>query len=87
MDAGNLIVLLLVGGGLFAMFAMHRGGGHSHGGGGHSHGAGGGCGGGHGHGPSEAPREEQKPLLGKPGSGVHEHEREPAVAEGKHRGC
>lgn len=80
MDAGNLIVLLLVGGGLFAMFAMHRGGVHSHG-------AGGGCGGGHGHGPSEEPREEQKPLLGAPGSPGHAHEREPAGADGKHKGC
>ena len=80
MDAGSLIVLLLVGGGLFAMFAMHRGGGHSHG-------AGGGCGGGHGHahGPSpEQPREEQEPLLGPPG---HEPERKPAVADGTHKGC
>ena len=82
MDAGNLIILLLAVGGLFAMVAMHRGGGHSHG-------AGAGCGGGHGHahGPSEEPREERQPLLGKPGSQEHEHEREPAVADGKHRGC
>ena len=42
MDAGTLIILLLVVGGLFAMFAMHRRGGHSHG-------TRGGSGGGHGH--------------------------------------
>lgn len=83
MDAGNLIILLLIGGGLFAMFSLHRRGGHSHG-------AGGGCGGGHGHthGSSDEPREEEKkPLLGKPGSQGHEHEREPAAADGKRGGC
>lgn len=82
MSAGTLIFLLLIGGGLFAMFSMHRGGSHSHG-------MGGGCGGGHGHthGSSEEPRaeEEKKPLLGKPGS--HGHDREPAAADDKRGGC
>jgi len=78
MDAGNLIVLLLAVGGLFAMFAMHRGGGHSHAAGGHSHGGG--------QGASEEPRtEEKQPVLGKPGSKGHEHGA--AVADGKHKGC
>lgn len=36
MDAGNLIFLLLIVGGVFAMFFMHRGG--------HGHGGMGGCG-------------------------------------------
>ena len=81
MDAGNLIILLLIGGGLFAMFSMHRRGGHSHG-------MGGGPGGGHGHtrGSSDEPREEEKkPLLGKPGS--QGHDREPAAADDKRGGC
>jgi hypothetical protein len=66
MDAGNLIFLLLIVGGAFSMFFMHRGGGHGHGGGGM-----GGCGGhGHSHGGSstaERREEEDKPILGKPG--------------------
>ena len=97
MSAGNLIFLLVIAGGAFAMFSMHRGGGHSHGAGG------GGCGGGghgnghdHGQGPtdteasSSAPSDgEKKPLLGKPGTQTHEHQHgaEP-VGDGKqHRGC
>ena len=86
MDAGSLIFLLLIVGGVFAMFAMHRGGGHAHGG------KGGGCCGGHGHdrgspddqSSTDEPREE-KPLLGKPGSQGHDHEA--ATASGKRRGC
>ena len=67
MDAGSLIFLLLIVGGVFAMFAMHRGGGHSHG-------MGGGCGGGHGHNHSDEPApdaargDEKKPVLGPPGT-------------------
>jgi len=79
MDAGNLIILLLIGGGLFVMFAMHRGGGHSHGAGG------GGCGHGHTHGSSEEPHHEEKPPLGEPEA--HGHDREPAPSDGKHGCC
>ena len=68
MNAGNLIFLLLLVGGVFWMFSMHRGG--------HSHGGMGGCGGGHGHGndqtdergPDTAHDHGQKPLLGPPGT-------------------
>lgn len=92
MNAGNLIFLLVVVGGAVAMFSMHRGGGHSHGtrgSGGHVHGS-------SGHGSSnsqgtadttEQPREEGKPLLGKPGTGEPESEREPAADEHRHRHC
>jgi hypothetical protein len=80
MDAGNLIFLLLIVGGVFAMFFMHRGG-HGHGGGM------GGCGGhGHSHGGSsteERREEDEKPILGKPGP--HGHDQEPA-ATGSGRG-
>lgn len=94
MSAGNLIFLLLIAGGAFAMFSMHRGGGHSHG-------AGGGCGG-HGHGAGhdhgQAPTDneastppssegEKKPLLGKPGTRSHEHTAEPVGDGDRHRGC
>ena len=73
MNAGTLIVLLLIVGGLFAMFSMHRGG--------RAHGGIGGCGG-HGdkHGdPStdERQEEDKKPPLDKPGP----HDHEPAVAD------
>lgn len=86
MSAQNLIFLLVVVGGVVAMFSMHRGGGHSHG----MHGSGG-----HdGHGSSgrqastnEPPVEEKKPLLGKPGTRTHEHEAEPADDERRHRHC
>lgn len=85
MDVGTLFWILLIGGGVFAMFFMHRGS-HAHGGGG-----GGGCGG-HGHDHSGAssderqePREEAKKPLAKPGS--HGHAHEPAATGGKHRGC
>ena len=87
MSAGNLIFLLVLVGGVVAMFSMHRGGGHSHGMGG--------CGGGHGHGghgssdseptSEESSEKETKPLLGKPGS--HSHGREPATQGSKHSGC
>lgn len=74
MDAGNLIFLLLIVGGVFAMFFMHRGG-HAHGGMG---------GKGHNHGGSstdERRGDDKKPLLGKPGP----HGHEPA-AKGNGRG-
>lgn len=82
MDAGNLIFLLLIVGGVFSMFFMHRG--HGHGGGGM-----GGCGGhghSHGHGGSsteERHEEDEKPILGKPGP--HGQNHEPA-ATGSGRG-
>ncbi len=70
MDAGNLIFVLLIVGGLFAMFFMHRGG--------HAHGGMGGCGGrGHNHGGSftdERREEGKKPLLGRPGPHGHDHD-------------
>lgn len=89
MDAGKLILILLIGGGVLAMFFMHRRG-HAHGGLG---GGGGGCGGhghSHDHGGSSVdeprePREEDAKPLAKPGS--HDHGREPAAAGDKHRGC
>lgn len=81
MDAGNIIFLLLIVGGVLAMFFMHRGG--------HAHGGMGGCGGhGHKHGGSstdEPRKEDKKPLLGKPGPHVHDHDHEPA-ATGSGRG-
>lgn len=78
MNAGNLIVLLLIVGGLFAMFFMHRGGGRGHGGMG-------GCGG-HGdtHGDSATDEHQEKdkqPPLGKPGPHGHDHDREPATTD------
>lgn len=82
MDAGTLLWILLIGGGVFAMFFMHRGG--------HAHGGSAGGGHGHDHGRTstdesrESRNEDTKPL-GKPGS--HDHDREPAAAGGKHRGC
>lgn len=81
MDAGTLFWILLIGGGAFAMFFMHRGG--------HAHGGLGG-GGGHDHGGTstderQEPREEAKEPLAKPGS--HGHTQEPAATGGKHRGC
>ena len=87
MDAGTLFWVLLIGGGVVAMFFMHRGG-HAHGGlagrggcGGHDH---------HDHGDASSderqePREEAKKPLAKPGSDGHTHE--PAATGGKHRGC
>lgn len=89
MDAGTLFWVVLIGGGLFAMFFMHRGG-HAHGG--HAHGGLGGCGG-HGHGDPSSDKQEheegqegdKKQPLGTHGSQGHKHE--PATAGGKHRGC
>lgn len=84
MDAGTLIWILLIGGGVLAMIFMHRGG-HAHGG----LGGGGGCGG-HGHSGSSADesqeprREDAKPV---PKPGAHSHGQEPAATGGKHRGC
>ena len=79
MNSGNLIFLLVVVGGLFAMFFMHRGG-HAHGGaghGGHAAGGMGGCGG-HNHGGSSTDERQgeskKSPLLGQPGSHAHDHE-------------
>jgi hypothetical protein len=90
MSAGNLIFLLLIIGGVFAMFSMHRGG-HAHGG----MGGGGGGHGGHSHGGDQgheaehdrnASEEEKKPLLGPPGTGGNTPT--PAAAGGhRHRGC
>lgn len=85
MDAGTLLWILLIGGGVFAMFFMHRGG-HAHGrlGGGH----------GHDHGdPSSDKQQEQrleedkKPIEGKHGSHGHDDEPATATAGHKHRGC
>ena len=87
MNAGNLIVLLLIVGGLFAMFFMHRGG--------HAHGRLGGSGG-HGHDHSSSSPDEQqeqgleedkKPIEGKHGSHGHDDEPATATAGHKHRGC
>ena len=80
MSAGTLIFLVLIGGALFAMFAMHRGGG--------SHGMGMGCGGHshrspeehqHGHGSYDG---EQTPS----GTGDHPQGGQPAGTS-RHRGC
>lgn len=85
MDAGTLFLILLIGGGVLAMFFMHRGG-HSHGGLGGGHGGHGG----HGHGgtstdESREPRNEDTKPLAKPGA--HGQTGEPATSGGKHRGC
>lgn len=84
MDAGTLLWILLIGGGVVAMVFMHRGG-HAHGG------LGGGCGAhGHDHG-QESTDETREPRANEKNaaaaSGSHEHGREPATAGGKHRGC
>lgn len=81
MNAGNLIFVLLIVGGLFAMFSMHRGG-RAHG---RAHGGMGGCGG-HGdkHGDSstdERQEEDKKPPLGTPGPHSHDHDHEPAATD------
>ena len=87
MSAGNLGILLLVAGGVLAMFVMHRGG--------HAHGMSGGCGG-HGHGNGHdspdsrdqsepLPGDEKNPLPSEPGS--HAHGGEPATEDTRHRGC
>lgn len=90
MDAGTLFWILLIGGGVLAMFFMHRGG-HAHG----RLGGGGGCGGhGHDHGGTSTDKqqeqrleEDKKPSQGKHGS--HDPDDEPATATSghKHRGC
>lgn len=86
MDAGTLFWILVIGGGVIAMFFMHRGG-HANGG----LGSGSGCGGhGHDHGrtPADETRESRKDdtkPFGK--AGAHDHDHEPAAAGGKHRGC
>ncbi|GIU94189.1 MAG: hypothetical protein KatS3mg012_0646 [Gaiellaceae bacterium] len=85
MDAGTLVWILLIGGGVLAMFFMHRGG-HAHGG----FGGGGGCGGhgqGHDHSGTAAdePRNEDARPLAK--SGSHDHGDKPVPAGSKHRGC
>lgn len=86
MSAGNLIFLLVLVGGAFAMFSMHRGGSHSHG-------MGGGCGAGHGHGhgssdshgsPEDLHDEEKQPPRDKPVAHAREHE--PAAEGGRHGG-
>ena len=82
MSAGNLGVLLLLAGGVLAVFAMHRGGGHAHG-------MSGGCGS-HGHGnghdspdsrdqSEQAPGEGKNSLPSKPGS--HDHGGESAAED------
>lgn len=64
MDAGTLILWLLIVGGVFGMFFMHRG---------HGHGGMGGCGG-HSRDHSGEPArdtgrgDEEKPVLGPPGT-------------------
>jgi len=87
MDAGTLLWILLIGGGVFAMFFMHRGG--------HAHGRLGG-GGGHGHDHSSSSSDEQqgqqreedkKPLQSKHGSHGRDDEPTTAAAGHKHRGC
>ena len=86
MDAGTLLWILLIGGGVFAMFFMHRGG--------HAHGRLGG--GGHGHDHSSSSSDEQqgqqreedkKPLQSKHGSHGRDDEPTTAAAGHKHRGC
>lgn len=78
MDAGTLIWILLIGGGVLAMVFMHRGG---HAGGGMG---GGGCGG-HGRTSTEEPPRADATPVGS--SGSHDGGHEPAAAGGKHRGC
>ena len=80
MSVGTLIFLLLIGGSLFAMFAMHRGG--------QSHGMGMGCGG-HGHADEhrysgEAHEGGTERTTGE--TDGHSHGDEPAPAS-RHRGC
>ena len=83
MSVGTLIFLLLIGGSLFAMFAMHRGS--------QSHGMGMGCRGhGHGHGHDEERRDsgeahERGTDRTTAESDGHTHD-EPAPAS-RHRGC
>ena len=82
MSVGTLIFLLLIGGSLIAMFAMHRGG--------QSHSMGMGCGG-HDHGSSEDHRHTGESHDGEGGrmageTGDHSHNDEPAGAT-RHRGC
>ncbi len=80
MSDGTLILLLLVGGALFAMFAVHRRGG--------SYGMGGGCMGGHNHTTpqdrSQTDRPQDTDDTAGP-AGQHDHD-QPAAA-GRHRGC
>lgn len=80
MDAGTLLWILLIGGGVFAMFFMHRGG-HAHGGGG--------CGGhGHDHGTTsidESPETKGDEAKPRRATESHDHDREP-VGAGNHRG-
>ena len=92
MDGGTILWILLIGGGLVAMFFMHRGG--------HAHGGLAGGSRGHDHaGPSPGERheereprtrrrepseEDEQPLADGPRA--HE-DHEPAARHGKHRGC
>ena len=78
MSAGTLIFLVLIGGALFAMFAMHRSG---------SGGMGGGCMGGHSHGSSQDRNHEHNPQqTDHQPAGQHDHDQQPTPA-GRHRGC
>ena len=88
MDVGTFLWILLIGGGVFAMFFMHRGG-HTHGG--HAHG---GLGGGHGHGTPSSdkqqeprPEENRKPSQGEHGAHGPDDEPTTATSGHKHRGC
>lgn len=82
MSVGTLIFLLLIGGSLFAMFTMHRGG--------QSHGMGMGCGG-HGHANGDERRYSGDAHDDRAGRTPAEpdgqlHGDEPAPAS-RHRGC
>ena len=81
MSAGTLILLLLIGGALFAMFVVHRRGG--------SYGMGGGCMGGHSHTTPEDRNRADRPKDTQPtagSEGQHDHDQQPTPA-GRHRGC
>lgn len=83
MNAGNLIFLLLIVGGVVAMFAMHRGG--------HGRGGMGGCCGGHSHKEEPAPdatgSEEKEAVSEPPGTQSSPPALTPAQ-RGKHQhGC
>jgi hypothetical protein len=85
MSIGTLVFLLLIGGSLVAMLAMHRGG-QSHG-----MGMGMGCGAGHNHGSADHSQPEasqdhvDRPLLGAAAAPAHAGDA--AIAASRHRGC
>ena len=81
MSAGTLIFLVLIGGALFAMFAMHRGSGS------HGTGMGMGCGG-HSYGSSEEHQHAHgTPDSDRPGDDTGDRPQTSQPARARHRGC